>query len=97
MCIRLLQHLLQHTLVLLSSFMHLLSLSGIEITGATDAVVLSRTWLGLIDLHLLVLNRCLQVIVDLVMIAQVVFSLYGPMKGLIGSLHALASLTASHC
>lgn len=97
MGIRLLQHLLQHPLMLLSSLMHLLGLTRIEVPCTADAIMLSRTRLGLINLHLLILGRRLQVVVDLVVITQVVFGLDGPMKSLIGSLHALASLTASHC
>ena len=97
MRIWLLQHLFQHSLMFFSGLMDLFGLTRIEIPRTADAIMLSRTRLGLIDLHLLVLGRLLQIIMDLVVITQVVLGLDGSVKGLIGSLHALASLAASHC
>jgi hypothetical protein len=58
--------------------------------------VLAGSWFGLVDLQFLVLGWRLEVIVDLVVIAQVVLGLDGAVEGLVGALHSLSSLTSSH-
>ena len=48
--------------------MHVKGLQRVEVTGATDAIVLSSTWFVLVDLHVFEHLGLLEVGVDLVVI-----------------------------
>ena len=96
MGVRLSQHLLHHSLVLLSPLVHLQGLVGLKIPCASDAVMLPTSGFALIDLKFCILGWVLQIFVDLIVIPEVMLSLNGAMQGLVPSLHSLSSLTASH-
>ena len=96
MSIGLSQHLLHHSLVLLSCLVDLKRLVGLEVPCTSDAVVLSASWFALIDLQFFILGWVLQILVDLIVIPEIVLGLYGAMQSFVPSLHSLSSLTASH-
>ena len=82
--------------MLLGPLVHFESLLRLEISGATDAVVLPWPWLGLIDLHDSILLGILEIVMNLIMISKVVLGLQCAVNPFVPALHALSSLTASH-
>lgn len=94
--VRVFQHALNHSLVLLGGLVQLHGLQGLEKAGTSDAVVLSGAGLGLVDLHLFELNGRLEVIVDLVVVLAVVAGFNRAVQSFVLAFGAFPTLSSCH-